>query len=341
MQRIRLAVPALVAACALVLAGILAGTAAAAGPVWVVVPDAPAADAPQPSGTSLDQNGAPAQLQDTGLAAKLDDFLQAQGSPMAGAGASFVSAGRQTGIDPRYLVALSGAESSFGKYLFRPFNPFGWGYASFSSWDEAIRTVARGLQNGYLSEGRTNVYSIATKYAPVGASNDIHGTNGEEPINVAKYLRELGGNPYDIRLGGDPLATAFGGGFSTVWGSSPGAQAASIALRFVGVPYVWGGESPAGFDCSGLAMYAYGQVGITLSHWTGFQWNEGEAVDLTQLQPGDLLFFDMRNDVPQHEGMYVGGGLMVQAPHTGDIVRVVPLSAPGYSERFVKAVRPY
>src|SRR5262245_54901006 len=132
MQRIRLAVPALVAACALVVAG---AATAAAGPVWVVVPDAPSASPAAPSSSaapdaatsepSLDQTGAAAQLQDTGLAAKLDDFLSTQGSPMAGAGASFVSAGRQTGIDPRYLVALSGAESSFGKYLFRPFNPFG------------------------------------------------------------------------------------------------------------------------------------------------------------------------------------------------------------------------
>src|SRR6476661_7279673 len=133
MQRIRLAVPALVAACALA----LAGTASATGPVWVVVPDAPASGAASDSasGPSFDRGGAAAQLQDNGLAAKLDDFLQSQGSPMAGAGASFVSAGRQTGIDPRYLVALSGAESSFGKYVFRPFNPFGWGYATFSSWD--------------------------------------------------------------------------------------------------------------------------------------------------------------------------------------------------------------
>jgi cell wall-associated NlpC family hydrolase len=336
MQRIRSAVLSVTAGCALA----FAGAAAAAGPVWVVVSD----DSAPPAAATLTSTDAASQLGDVGLAATIDDFLRAQGSPMAGSGASFVSAGRETGIDPRYLVAISGAESSFGVNLFRPFNPFGWGYETFSSWDQAIRTVAHGLQHGYLAEGRTDVYSIAAKYSPVGASNDVHGTNAEEPVNVTKYLLQLGGNPNDIRAGSSsPLSTAagLGAGIDTVWGSSAGAQAASIALRYVGVPYVWGGATPSGFDCSGLAMYAYAQVGLTLPHWTGYQWTVGRVVQLSELQPGDLLFFDMRGGLPQHEGMYVGDGLMVQAPHTGDIVRVVPLSAGGYAERFVRAVRPY
>jgi cell wall-associated NlpC family hydrolase len=336
MQRIRLAVLSVAAACVLS----LAGTAVAAGPVWVVV----AGDSPATDTTTFT---APAtSVADVGLAQQIDSFLQSQGSPMAGAGTSFVSAGREAGLDPRYLVALTGAESSFGLHLFRPFNPFGWGYASFDSWDQAIRTVATGLQAGYLAEGRTDVFSIAAKYSPVGASNDPNGTNGEEPYNVARFLTQLGGNPNDIRLGsGNPLSpattpAAFGAGIQTVWGSSLGAQAASIALRYVGVPYVWGGDSPSGFDCSGLAMYAYGRVGLTLPHWTGYQWKIGRTVSPGELMPGDLLFFDMRGGKPQHEGMYVGNGLMVQAPHTGDIVRVVPLSD-GYVQRFVRAVRPY
>jgi cell wall-associated NlpC family hydrolase len=339
MQRIRLAVLAGAAACVLSLAG-TAGTARAAGPVWVVV----SGSAPPADTTTF--SAAATSVADVGLAQQIDAFLTTQGSPMAGAGTSFVSAGREVGLDPRYLVALTGAESSFGLNLFRPFNPFGWGYASFDSWDQAIHTVATGLQVGYLAEGRTDVYSIAAKYSPVGASNDPNGTNGQEPVNVARFLTELGGSPNDVRLGsGNPLApaatpAAFGAGIQTVWGNSLGAQAASIALRYVGIPYVWGGDSPSGFDCSGLAMYAYGRVGLTLPHWTGYQWTVGRVVSPGELAPGDLLFFDMRGGVPQHEGMYVGNGLMVQAPHTGDIVRVVPL-ADGYLQRFVRAVRPY
>ena len=271
---------------------------------------------------------------------------------MAGAGMFFVASGRAHGLDPRYLVALSGAESSFGKYLFRPFNPFGWGYVNFTSWADAIETVAAGLEKGYLSEGRTDVFAIASKYSPPGALNDPNHTNGEEPYNVQKFLLDLGGNPADIRWGAAPgsgetfsslpaLADRSEPAFTTFWGDALGAQAASIALRFVGVPYVWGGETPDGFDCSGLAMYAYRQVGVRLSHWTGYQWNEGRPLTWEEMQPGDLMFFDLRGGVPQHEGMYVGNGLMVQAPHTGDIVRVVNLSEPGYRERFVRAVRPY
>ena len=338
MQWIRLAVLSLAAACALA----FAGGAAAAGTVWVVVPDDSAAQATAPATAQFTQADAVSQVGDVGLAGQIDDFLREQESPMAGSGASFVAAGRETGIDPRYLVAISGAESSFGQNLFRPFNPFGWGYETFSSWDQAIRTVAYGLQKGYLAEGRTDVYSIAAKYSPVGAANDVHGTNAEEPVNVTKYLLALGGNPNDIRNGStSPLSAVAGAGFGTVWGTSPGAQAASIALRYVGVPYVWGGASPAGFDCSGLVMFAYEQVGLRLPHWTGYQWKLGRVVQPSELQPGDVLFFDLRGGAPQHEGMYIGNGLMVQAPHTGDIVRVVELSSGGYAERFVRAVRPY
>ncbi len=337
--RPRLVALAAASACAL---GLI-GTASAARPVWVALSSDSASSTP----ASFAQVDAAAQVGDAGLAGQLDSFLRSEGSPMAGAGSSFVSAGRSTGIDPRYLVALSGAESSFGKFLFRPFNPFGWGSANFASWDEAIRTVAAGLQTGYLTEGRLDVFSIAAKYAPVGASNDPHHTNGEEPRNVATYLRRLGGNPDDIRFGAGPSPEsglqlpAFGEGLKTVWGNSLGAQAASIALKFVGVPYVWGGENPSGFDCSGLTMYAYRQVGVSLSHWTGYQWKEGTLVDPGQLQPGDLLFFDLRGGTPHHEGMYIGNGLMVQAPHSGDIVRVVPLAGGSYETRFVRAVRPY
>lgn len=326
--------------CALAAAALVTGAASAAGPVFAVVPnEAQPAAAPLPNA-------------DEALVAQIDAFLSSEGSPMAGQAGAFVASGRAHGIDPRYLVALTGAESSFGKYLFRPYNPFGWGSSDFSSWADAIETVAGGLEKGYTTQGLTDVFSIAAKYAPVGAANDPKGTNGEEPVNVAKVLRRLGGDPGRVVLAGwTPSTILFGAGTPsdvavpavpmTVWGNSPGAQVASIALRYVGTPYVWGGAAPGGFDCSGLAMYAYGQVGITLDHYTGNQWHEGTRVDLTALQPGDLLFFDLEGGDPQHEGIYVGDGLFVQAPHSGDIVRVVPLDDPGYALRFAGAVRPY
>jgi cell wall-associated NlpC family hydrolase len=120
-----------------------------------------------------------------------------------------------------------------------------------------------------------------------------------------------------------------------------GGRAVALAAQFLGVPYRWGGASPeTGFDCSGLTMYVYGQLGVHLTHYTGAQMQEGAPVPPEALQPGDLLFFDAGAfGVPGHEGMYVGGGLFIQAPHTGDVVKISPLAA--YANRYVGAVRPY
>ena len=120
-----------------------------------------------------------------------------------------------------------------------------------------------------------------------------------------------------------------------------GSQAVSIALRHIGVPYVWGGASPEGFDCSGFAMYVYGLLGIRLPHYTGHQIKIGYPVAFNQLQAGDLLFFNPgANGDPGHEGIYVGRGLMVQAPQRGDYVRVSVLDASRMAS-YMGAVRPY
>jgi hypothetical protein len=121
-----------------------------------------------------------------------------------------------------------------------------------------------------------------------------------------------------------------------------GGQAVAIAYRYLGVPYVWGGASPAGFDCSGLTMYVYAQLGIKLGHYTGFQYYEGRQVPRDQLQPGDLVFFHASSSgVPGHEGMYIGNGSFIHAPHTGDVVKISSLFETRYALSYVGAVRPY
>jgi len=92
--------------------------------------------------------------------------------------------------------------------------------------------------------------------------------------------------------------------------------AASIALRYLGVPYVYGGSSPSGFDCSGLVMYVYAQLGISLPHYTVAQWNA--TLPISSPAPGDLVFFNGLG----HVGIYIGGGRFVDAPHTGSVVRI-------------------
>jgi cell wall-associated NlpC family hydrolase len=95
------------------------------------------------------------------------------------------------------------------------------------------------------------------------------------------------------------------------------------ALAYHGVPYLWGGATPAGFDCSGLVMYVYAQHGVTLPHYSGAQFLQGAKVEYSQLLPGDLVFF---GSPIHHVGMYIGGGYFIEAPHTGDFVKISKLA---------------
>ena len=95
------------------------------------------------------------------------------------------------------------------------------------------------------------------------------------------------------------------------------------ALSYLGVPYVWGGASRAGVDCSGLVMLAYEAAGIYLPHYSGAQWDDTQRVPLWDIQPGDLLFYGYDGD--QHVAMYLGHGLMIEAPETGEVVHITPI----------------
>lgn len=109
----------------------------------------------------------------------------------------------------------------------------------------------------------------------------------------------------------------------------------ALALAQVGAPYRWGGADPRGFDCSGLVMYVYGRVGVSLPHGAVKQYRLGTPVSRKDLAPGDIVFFDRLN----HSGVYIGDGRFVHASKTGDGVKISRLDEAWFERRWVGARR--
>ena len=103
----------------------------------------------------------------------------------------------------------------------------------------------------------------------------------------------------------------------------------AYASNFLGTPYLWGGTSPSGFDCSGFTQYVYAHFGITIGRTTYDQINNGHEVSKDQLQAGDLVFFGANND-PTHMGIYIGNNTYMHAPKTGDVIKISPMTRTDY-----------
>jgi peptidoglycan DL-endopeptidase CwlO len=135
------------------------------------------------------------------------------------------------------------------------------------------------------------------------------------------------------------VTSSLGGTGGITDGNIPGdrySAAVGIAEQYLGVPYVWGGASPSGFDCSGLVMYVYGKLGVSLPHYTVSQYNYANAVhpSRSQLEPGDLVFFAGLG----HVGIYIGNNEFIHAPHTGADVEIDKLTG-WYSSEYYGATR--
>ena len=123
---------------------------------------------------------------------------------------------------------------------------------------------------------------------------------------------------------------------------SPASRVLSLSRAEIGVPYVWGGTSPGGFDCSGLVQWVYGQLGIALPRTAQQQYDATDRLSPSELTPGSLLFFAdtyPSSDRITHVGIYIGNGRMVNAPAEGDVVREMPLSSPYWAAHYAGAGR--
>ncbi len=126
----------------------------------------------------------------------------------------------------------------------------------------------------------------------------------------------------------------------SLYDESIGGAAVAEAQKYLGVPYVWGGTTPKGFDCSGLVQYVYKSLGITINRVSQDQFKQGAYVTREQLMPGDLVFFEDNGDV-HHVGLYVGDGYMIHAPYTGAVVSYQSIDTPYYASQFCGGRRVY
>ncbi|MEI6727614.1 MAG: NlpC/P60 family protein [Actinomycetes bacterium] len=127
------------------------------------------------------------------------------------------------------------------------------------------------------------------------------------------------------------LASAAGVDISTINGTAAQVALVKETMKYLGIPYVWAGATPAGgFDCSGLVLYVYAKFGVGFPHAATMQARMGTPVPFDQLQPADLVFFGTPSFY-HHVGIYIGNGLFIEAPHTGDVVKVSQLAGRGAS----------
>ena len=124
-------------------------------------------------------------------------------------------------------------------------------------------------------------------------------------------------------------------------GTATGWNAVAVAEHYLGVRYLWGGSDPrSGFDCSGFVKFVYAQLGVDLPHYAATQYAMTPHVQASQLEAGDLVFFEPHRDGPGHVGMYIGDGVLIEAPRTGDVVKLAPVATLADALGYVGASRP-
>ncbi len=282
-----------------------------------------------------------------GTSAASGSGLGGQPTPYDG---MIVQAANDAGIPPALLKAVAKAESGFnpnasspagaqGMMQLMPATAAGLGVTNPFDPAQSLAGGARYLRRqldafGWNMEKAVAAYnagpSAVTKYGGIPPYAE---TQAYVP-RVMGYFRE-----FSVDATQAATAPASPAGLpSYLQPSGAGANVVQQGLSFLGTPYVWGGESPKGFDCSGLTQYLYKAQGISIPRVAADQFRAGQPVASNQLRPGDLVFFARGSDI-HHVGIYVGGGRFLHAPHTGDVVKISSLNDPGYASEFCGARR--
>jgi cell wall-associated NlpC family hydrolase len=187
--------------------------------------------------------------------------------------------------------------------------------ASIKGEIEKMIAAEKARQAELAAEARARLAAAARAQAEAASQAAAAATSSTSPVLVPS-----GTVPSDTSLPAPP--------------PSQYGNVVAIALQYLGVPYVWGGSTPNGFDCSGFTSFVYAQVGVSLPHNAAAQFGYGVAVSRDQLEPGDLVFFDGLG----HVGIYIGNDEFVHAPHTGDVVKISAMSG-WYDSNYVGARR--
>ncbi|HMN99384.1 MAG TPA: NlpC/P60 family protein [Miltoncostaeaceae bacterium] len=293
-------------------------------------------------------------------ASRIDGYLASKFSPLTGLGAVFVTESQAVGMDPRFLVAIAGSETSFGTYgpSQAIHNPFGMGPGiNYPSWAAGIRAAAQNLGGPlYKGSGLVTVVAIRNRWAPAGAANDPSGLNSNWVRNVGIYLAELGGDPSASVFTGVAVPVTAGAPAAATGPTAPlpvyapptpvlgqsgkGPSAAESALAVLGAPGAATGADPdAGFSPAGLIRWAYAEHGVEVPGGLAAQSTAGRGIAPKDLDSGDVIMFADEDGTLTGAGLYVGGGQFVHSEGEGGGVRLGSLYDAYYAESYAGARR--